>query len=198
MSPSSDFVNPSLYLAVIPDCRSDLRPVPSALSPAALASWRGQAAARVPPTWTTPPGRSSETPRPMRRRSSWGLPERVTEHRDWTERFLQVWHSDNTFSSPQSQLLCGFCSAKVMRTFECRPRAPREDKEALLNNPLLFPEVKFQPWLVHVWCLPLYHGRRKQEEHCVTTVRYKKYCHDILYSKTIMIFFILRKKMYFW
>lgn len=197
MSPSSDFVNPSLYLAVIPDCRSDLRPVPSALSPAALASWRGQAAARVPPTWTTPPGRSSETPRPMRRRSSWGLPERVTEHRDWTERFLQVWHSDNTFSSPQSPLRF-LLRAKVMRTFECRPRAPLEDKEALLNNPLLFPEVKFQPWLVHVWCLPLYHGRRKQEEHCVTTVRYKKYCYDILYRKTIMIFFILRKKMYFW
>lgn len=50
--------------------------------------------------------------------------------------------------------------AKVMRTFECRPRAPQEDKEALLNNPLLFPEIKFKLWLVYVSCLPLYHGRR--------------------------------------
>lgn len=75
--------NPGLYLAVIPYYKSDLRPVSSTLSAAALASWRGQAAAGVPPTWAAPPptGRSSETRRPPMRQSSNRFPDPGTDLR---------------------------------------------------------------------------------------------------------------------
>lgn len=81
------FVNPGLYLAVILDYRPDLRPVFSPLSVAALASWRGRAAAGAPPTWATPPpaGRSSETQRPLMRRRSARPPEPGTDHRDFSQ-----------------------------------------------------------------------------------------------------------------
>lgn len=54
--------SPGLYLAVILCCKSD-PPVFFNLQTAALASWRGRAAAGVLPTWAapTPTGRSLET-----------------------------------------------------------------------------------------------------------------------------------------
>lgn len=84
--------NPGLYLAVIPEYKSDLRPVFSTLLAAALASWRGRAAIGVPPTWAAPPpaGRSSETRRPVIRQSSVRHPEPGTDRRDFS-KFVLVW-----------------------------------------------------------------------------------------------------------
>lgn len=64
--------NPCLYLAIIPDRMSDLRPVSSTLSAAASAFWRARAAAGAPPTWATlpPAGRSWEKRRPARSQSN--------------------------------------------------------------------------------------------------------------------------------
>lgn len=98
--------NPGLYLAVIPNYKSDL-PVFFNLPTAASASWRGRAAAGVLPTWAapTPTGRSLETQKwPMRRDEterpfSWA--------QNWPWRFLQltlhsIW---NWLYFPQSQCL---------------------------------------------------------------------------------------------
>lgn len=77
---------------------------------AALASWRGQAAAEAPPTWAAPPpaGRSSETRRPLMRHSSGRLLETHTDLRPSGFVFI-ICSEANIFVFPvtASPQLCG-------------------------------------------------------------------------------------------